>query len=50
MFLGESDISWYVYDISTEKYYELDNPSGSVMEEFNSFEYMFERMLSDAFM
>lgn len=50
MFLGESDMSWYVYDISTEKYYELDNPSGSVMEEFNGFEYMFEKMLSDAFM
>ena len=28
LFLGESNISWYVYEIASGRYMELDNPSG----------------------
>ncbi len=48
LFLGESSISWYVYDLETKKYYELDNPSGEIMEEFNDFEQMLDKMLEDS--
>lgn len=48
LFLGESNISWYVYDLITCKYYELDNPSGRENEEFNSLDYLTEKLLSDA--
>lgn len=50
IFLGESDISWYVFDLLTKKYCELDNPSGTVCEEFSDFESMVEKMLSEALM
>lgn len=50
LFVGESNISWYVYDLTTKKYYELDNPSGSVCEEFSSFEYLLEKFLDDSLM
>lgn len=48
LFLGESSISWYVYDLLTKKYYELDNPSGQICDEFCSFELLLEKVLSDA--
>lgn len=48
IFFGESNISWYVYKISSKKYYELDNPSGRIMEEYCGFYSMLEQMLSDA--
>lgn len=48
LFLGESSISWYVYDLKTQKYYELDNPSGEIGEEFISFEQMLDKMFEDA--
>lgn len=48
LFLGESSISWYVYDLKTQKYYELDNPSGEISEEFISFEQMLDKMFEDA--
>lgn len=48
IFLGESSISWYVYDLTSSKYYELDNPSGSETEEFGSFESLAEKVLGDA--
>ncbi len=48
IFLGESNISWYVYDITSGKYYELDNPSGRENEEFSSLEYLVNKLLSDA--
>lgn len=48
IFLGESNISWYVYDMEMAKYYELDNPSGRNMAEFTSLDKMLEKMLSDA--
>lgn len=45
LFLGEGSISWYVYDLKTKKYCELDNPSGELSEEFEDFEQMFDKML-----
>ncbi len=48
IFLGESNISWYVYDLSTLKYCELDNPSGSQIEIFEDIEAMVEKILTDA--
>ena len=50
IFLGESNISWYVYNFLTKKFYELDNPSGTVCEEFSGFEPMVEKLLNDALM
>lgn len=48
IFLGESNISWYVYDLTECKYYELDNPSGRENAVFNSLECLIEKLLSDA--
>ncbi len=50
LFLGEGSISWYVYDLKTKKYCELDNPSGELSEEFDDLEQMFDKMLADALM
>lgn len=50
LFLGESSISWYVYDLLIKKYYELDNPSGQICDEFCSFELLVEKILRDALM
>lgn len=48
LFLGESDISWFVYDLEEHKYCELDNPSGSESEVFDHMEGLVEKFLSDA--
>ena len=48
IFLGESNISWYVYNLLEHKYYELDNPSGEEVEVFNNLESMVEKLLSDS--
>lgn len=48
IFLGESNICWYVYDITTGKYCELDNPSGRENDVFNSLECLLEKLLNDA--
>lgn len=50
IFLGESGISWYVFDIETGKYQILDMPSGELCEEFEHFEDMLENLLSDSLM
>ncbi len=47
-FWGESNISWYVYDLTQHKYYELDNPSGREIGVFNSLECLLEKLLSEA--
>ena len=47
LFLGESNISWYVYQIKTGRYLELDNPSGEEMEAFPSCEALLEKLLRD---
>ena len=48
LFLGEGSISWYVYDLKTKKYYELDNPSGEAGEEFNDLGSMLDKMFEDS--
>ena len=48
LFLGESNISWYVYDTNKEQYIELDNPSGREMAEFKKIDEILEKMLSDS--
>lgn len=50
LFLGESNISWYVYDIENKNFIELDNPSGEKIEKFNNFYEMFKKLLEDAVM
>lgn len=47
LFLGESNISWYVYEIASGRYIELDNPSGREIVVFNSCAEMLERLLDD---
>ena len=48
VFLGESSISWYVYDVSDGEYYELDSPSGRKIEKFQNLDNLIEKLLSDA--
>lgn len=48
IFLGESNISWYAYNEKSKKYYELDKPSGTEIEEFDYFEDLIEKILSDS--
>lgn len=48
IFIGESNISWYVYDLIERQYIELDNPSGRENEIFTSLECMVEKLLCDA--
>lgn len=48
IFLGESNISWYVYDLKNKYYAELDNPSGRVCYRFEEFSEMLDKLLSDS--
>ena len=50
LFLGESNISWYVYEYKNKRFIELDNPSGRESNKFNSFYEMFNKILIDAVM
>ena len=47
LFLGESNISWYVYELASGRYLELDNPSGQEMAVFHSCAEMLEKLLDD---
>ncbi|MEO3946597.1 YrhA family protein [Gorillibacterium sp. CAU 1737] len=42
MFLGDSDIAWYCYNVSKQRFVELDKPSGELMETFPDFAAMLE--------
>ena len=48
LFLGESNISWFVYDLDECQYCELDNPSGDEGEVFDNVESLIEKVLCDA--
>ena len=48
LFLGESNISWYVYEYENKSFIELDNPSGREIGKFNNFYEMFNKLLEDA--
>lgn len=48
LFIGDSSMSWYVYDTDTKQYCELDNPSGEEIEVFDSIEDMLYKLLCEA--
>lgn len=48
MFFGDSDISWYCYNIKKDTYVELDKPSGELEQEFNTFNDMLENALESS--
>lgn len=48
IFLGENNISWYVYDIKLGVYFELDNPSGTKINEFANFKDMLKSFIEHA--
>lgn len=37
LFFGDSDISWYCYDMKDEVFCELDKPSGTLMGTYKNF-------------
>ncbi len=48
LFLGESDISWFAYDLVKGQYCELDNSSGEETEAFDCVDSLVEKILCDA--
>ncbi len=48
MFFGESNISWYCFDLLNGVYVELDKPSGTLMHTFSDFNCMLEKALEDS--
>lgn len=48
MFFGESNISWYCFDLVNKIYVELDKPSGTLMNTYDNFYCMLEKALSDS--
>ena len=48
LFLGEGNISWYVLEIVTGRYLELDNPSGREVGCFDNFGCLLERLLDNS--
>lgn len=48
VFIGESSISWYVYDPEDKKYKKLDKPSGRCIMEYGSFDGMVEAILHNS--
>ena len=48
LFLGDSSISWYVYEVENGRYLELDKPSGDEMQEFSCLDEMLKKILTDA--
>lgn len=48
IFWGESNISWYAYNLISGKYCELDNPSGREIEIFSSLECLVNKLLSES--
>lgn len=47
VFIGENNISWFVYNPSNDEYLELDMPSAEVVEKFNSLDDLLESFLLD---
>ena len=40
MFLGDSDTALYCFDLKEHVFVELDKPSGTIIESFESFDFM----------
>ncbi len=47
LFFGDSNISWYCYDLKNKVYVELDKPSGELEREYQGFNEMIERALTN---
>jgi hypothetical protein len=45
IFFGDSDISWYCYDLNNDLFCELDKPSGTLMETYKSFSELISTLL-----
>ena len=48
IFYGDSSSSWYTYDLSKNKYYELDKPSGDIADVFDTMDLLVDKLLGDA--
>lgn len=48
LFLGDSNISWYVYDKDLLKYQELSKPSGGILNTFEDIESLLDKLMEDA--
>lgn len=48
IFLGDGNISWYAYDIASDKYVELDKPSGVILEVFDTMDLLADKLFADA--
>lgn len=48
IFFGDSNTSWYTYDLLTNKYYELDKPSGEIVDEFDNIDLLVDKLFGDA--
>lgn len=48
MFFGESNISWYCFDLQNGVYVELDNPSGTLIHTYSDFYSILEKALRDS--
>lgn len=47
IFYGDSDTAWYGFDINKGLYVELDKPSGTLIQSFDSFDSMLDEALQN---
>ncbi|MBR1737405.1 MAG: YrhA family protein, partial [Firmicutes bacterium] len=47
IFLGEGNISWYVYDTQLSEYCELDKPSGERINRYDKAESLLDKIFED---
>ena len=47
MFFGDSNMSWYCYNINDKVYVELDKPSGELEQQFSNFNDMIDNALAN---
>ncbi|XYG88866.1 YrhA family protein [Heyndrickxia coagulans] len=45
IFFGDSDTAWYCYDQEDRAYVEIDKPSGTFIQSFDSFDSMLSQAL-----
>lgn len=48
IFLGDSNISWYAYDIEQSLYCELSKPAGDVLNSYSNVNSLIDKILGDA--
>ncbi|WP_152525274.1 YrhA family protein [Sporolactobacillus laevolacticus] len=47
VYFGDTDISWFAYDLNKKKYVELDKASSDFIESFDSFNQMLENVINN---